>query len=108
MVRGVAAHRAWRRAHPAYAWPRVAQPPECAAAVDDGRGHGVRSRRALLWLMVDAVWVCAALGSGDGHRRRNRGGLPGGDRGDEALVLPGQRPNPRLTRGEDFPGALAA
>src|SRR5678810_285806 len=97
MVRGVAAHRARRRAHPTYAWARVAQPAECAAAVDNDLSDGVRPRRAVLWVVVDAVRVCSALDFGDGHRRRNRGGLPGSYRGDEALVLPAQRPNPRLT-----------
>src|SRR4051794_40538015 len=103
MVRGVSAHRAWRRAYPAYAWPRVAQPAECAAAVDNDRSDGVRPRRAVLWVVVDAVRVCAALDSGDGHGRRNRGGLPGGDRGDEALVLPAQRPISRLTTRGTIP-----
>ena len=86
-----------RRAHPPHAGARVAQPAKCPAAVDDGRGHGVRPRRSVLRARVQGVRFCPAFNRGDGHRRRDRDGLPGGDRGDEALVLPPQGPDARLT-----------
>ena len=79
------------------------------------RGPAWRSRPSalLLWTTVaatafalavpffgpgsTAVRLCAAFDCGDGHRRRDRHDLPGGYRGDEALVLPPQRPDARLT-----------
>ena len=90
------------------------------------RGPAWRSRPSalLLWTTVAATVFALAVPffgpwsrlfgfvplstRGDGHRRRDRGGLPGGDRGDEALVLPPQRLDARLTTRGRFPGALAA
>ena len=79
------------------------------------RGPAWRSRPSalLLWTTVaatafalavpffgpgsTAVRFRAAFDRGDGHRRRDRDGLPWGDRGDEALVLPPRRSDARLT-----------
>lgn len=48
----------------------------------------------VLWVVVPAVRLCAAFDGRDGHRRRDRDGLPRSYRGDEALVLPLRGPTP--------------
>ena len=97
VVRRVAAHRARRRARPAHAGARVAQPAERPPALDDGRRHRVRPRDPFLRARVDAVRLRAALDRRDGHRRRHRHRLPGRHRGSQTLVLPRPRPDARLT-----------
>lgn len=96
VVRRVAAHRARRRARPAHAGGRVAQPAERPPALDDGCRHRVRPRYSLPRARVDAVRLRAAVDRRDGHRRRHRHRLPGGHRGGQALVLPRPRPDARL------------